>query len=98
MKGAHDEAKHVLICRGQRPRVVGLRGSAGVAGCRVLWAGVGAEGYGRGMRVAAVLIDIDGVLTVSWRPLPGAVAALRRLRSAGLPLALVTNTTSRSRA
>jgi HAD superfamily hydrolase (TIGR01458 family) len=50
------------------------------------------------MRVGAVLIDIDGVLTVSWRPLPGAVAALRRLRSAGLPLALVTNTTSRSRA
>ena len=53
---------------------------------------------GRGMRIAAVLIDIDGVLTVSWRPLPGAVAALRRLRAAGLPLALVTNTTSRPRA
>jgi HAD superfamily hydrolase (TIGR01458 family) len=50
------------------------------------------------MRVGAVLIDIDGVLTVSWRPLPGAVAALRRLRAAGLPLALVTNTTSRPRA
>ena len=50
------------------------------------------------MHVGAVLIDIDGVLTVSWRPLPGAVAALRRLRSAGLPLALVTNTTSRPRA
>ena len=46
----------------------------------------------------AVLIDIDGVLTVSWRPLPGAVAALRRLRAAGVPLALVTNTTSRTRA
>jgi HAD superfamily hydrolase (TIGR01458 family) len=50
------------------------------------------------MRVGAVLIDIDGVLTVSWQPLPGAVAALRRLRAAGLPLALVTNTTSRPRA
>jgi HAD superfamily hydrolase (TIGR01458 family) len=45
-----------------------------------------------------VLIDIDGVLTVSWRPLPGAVAALRWLRAAALPLALVTNTTSRPRA
>ena len=39
-------------------------------------------GYGRGMRIGAVLIDIDGVLTVSWQPLPGAVAALRWLRAA----------------
>ena len=46
----------------------------------------------------AVLIDIDGVLTVSWRPLPGAVETVRRLRSAGFRLALLTNTTSRSRA
>ncbi|GAA5111982.1 TIGR01458 family HAD-type hydrolase [Haloechinothrix salitolerans] len=44
-----------------------------------------------------VLIDIDGVLTVSWRPLPGAVDALAWLRRAGYPLKLVTNTTSRSR-
>ncbi len=49
-------------------------------------------------RIRAVLIDIDGVLTVSWEPVPGAVGALRRLRAAGFPLALVTNTTSRSRA
>jgi ribonucleotide monophosphatase NagD (HAD superfamily) len=42
------------------------------------------------MRIRAVLIDIDGVLTVSWQPLPGAVAALERLRAAALPLALVT--------
>ncbi len=49
-------------------------------------------------RIGAVLIDIDGVLTVSWKPLEGAVAALRRLRREGLPLALVTNTTSRTRA
>jgi HAD superfamily hydrolase (TIGR01458 family) len=49
-------------------------------------------------RIHAVLIDIDGVLTVSWKPLPGAVAALRRLRADGYPLALVTNTTSRTRA
>ncbi|KOU60688.1 HAD family hydrolase [Streptomyces sp. MMG1533] len=48
--------------------------------------------------VRAVLIDIDGVLTVSWRPLPGAVEALREIRQAGLPVALVTNTTSRTRA
>jgi ribonucleotide monophosphatase NagD (HAD superfamily) len=38
------------------------------------------------------------VLTVSWQPLPGAVAAVRQLRAAGRPLALVTNTTSRPRA
>jgi HAD superfamily hydrolase (TIGR01458 family) len=50
------------------------------------------------MRVGAVLIDIDGVLTVSWQPLPGAVVALQQLRERALPLALVTNTTSRSRA
>ena len=49
-------------------------------------------------RIPAVLIDIDGVLTVSWKPLPGAVAALRRLRAAAARLALVTNTTSRTRA
>ncbi|MBC7271169.1 MAG: HAD-IIA family hydrolase [Streptomyces sp.] len=48
--------------------------------------------------VRAVLIDIDGVLTVSWQPLPGTVEALREIRDAGLPVALVTNTTSRTRA
>lgn len=47
--------------------------------------------------IGAVLIDIDGVLTVSWEPLPGAVRAMERLRAVGVPLALVTNTTSRTR-
>ena len=57
------------------------------------------DGYRRAMEsVRAVLIDIDGVLTVSWKPLPGAVRALARIRGAGLGVALVTNTTSRSRA
>lgn len=45
----------------------------------------------------AVLIDIDGVLTVSWKPLPGAVEALQRVRHAGPAFALLTNTTSRTR-
>lgn len=53
---------------------------------------------GRSARIGAVLIDIDGVLTVSWKPLPGAPEAMERLRAAGLPLALVTNNTSRTRA
>ncbi|MGW0770073.1 HAD-IIA family hydrolase [Streptomyces sp. NPDC002676] len=48
--------------------------------------------------VRAVLIDIDGVLTMSWKPLPGAVEAVRAIRAAGLGVALVTNTTSRTRA
>ena len=47
--------------------------------------------------VRGLLIDIDGVLTVSWRPLDGAVAAIRAIRDAGLPIVLVTNTTSRTR-
>lgn len=47
--------------------------------------------------VRGVLIDIDGVLTVSWEPLAGAVDALRAIRDSGLPVALLTNTTSRTR-
>ena len=35
---------------------------------------------------------------MSWKRLERAVAALRRLREAGPPLALVTNTISRTRA
>ena len=49
------------------------------------------------MGVDTVLIDIDGVLTTSWKPLPGAVDAIKRLRADGLSIALVTNTTSRTR-
>ena len=44
------------------------------------------------------MIDIDGVLVVSWRALDGAVGALQRVRSAGIPLRMLTNTTSRTRA
>lgn len=48
-------------------------------------------------RVSGVLFDIDGVLTVSWEPLPGAAEAVAAVRAAGLPMRLVTNTTTRSR-
>lgn len=44
--------------------------------------------------VEAVLVDIDGVLVVSWQPVPGAAEALARLRSARLPMRFLTNTTS----
>jgi HAD superfamily hydrolase (TIGR01458 family) len=45
----------------------------------------------------AVLLDLDGVLYVEGRPLPGAVAAVEELRAAGLTLRFVTNTTAHSR-
>lgn len=48
--------------------------------------------------MATVLIDIDGVLAVSWKAIPGAVEALERLRREGHRFALLTNTTSRTRA
>ncbi len=47
--------------------------------------------------IEGLLLDMDGVLGVSWRPLPGAAAAVARLRKAGLPLRVITSTTARSR-
>ena len=38
----------------------------------------------RSTDVDGVLLDIDGVLAVSWEPLPGAVEAMRWLRRAGI--------------
>jgi HAD superfamily hydrolase (TIGR01458 family) len=46
----------------------------------------------------AVLLDLDGVLYVEGEAIPGADEAVARLRSAGLGLRFVTNTTARSRA
>lgn len=48
-------------------------------------------------RIRGVLIDIDGVLAVSWRPIEGAPQALAALRSGGVPFRLVTNTTELTR-
>lgn len=45
----------------------------------------------------SVLLDVDGVLTVSWAPLPGAADALGWLRAHDVAFRLVTNTSSRSR-
>ena len=47
--------------------------------------------------VRGVLLDIDGVLTVSWAPLPGAVDTIAWLRDKDLPFRLVTNTSAKSR-
>jgi HAD superfamily hydrolase (TIGR01458 family) len=48
--------------------------------------------------VAAVLLDIDGVLHLSGDPIPGAPEAVRALREAGHRLRFVTNNTVRARA
>ena len=47
--------------------------------------------------VDGLLIDIDGVLTVSWEPIAGAVEAFDELRRRGIPFRLATNTTTRTR-
>ncbi len=48
--------------------------------------------------VDGLLLDMDGVLAVSWDPVPGAAEAVATLRRRGLPFRLVTNTSSESRA
>lgn len=48
--------------------------------------------------MAAILLDVDGVLHVSGEPIPGGADAVRRLRTAGHRLRFVTNNTTRSRA
>lgn len=50
------------------------------------------------MTTRGLLIDIDGVLTVSWEPIPGSLDAFAELRRRAIPLRLATNTTSQTRA
>ena len=47
--------------------------------------------------MAAILLDVDGVLHVSGEPISGAVDAVRRLRADGHRLRFVTNSTTMSR-
>lgn len=49
------------------------------------------------MDVDGLLLDIDGVLSVSWEPIDGAVATLRWLRDHRVPFRLITNTTTHTR-
>ena len=51
----------------------------------------------KGSGIDGILLDIDGVLTVSSKPIPGAQDALSWLRSRGIPFRLLTNTTEESR-
>ena len=48
--------------------------------------------------MAAILVDVDGVLHVSGAPIAGAANAVRRLRDDGHRLRFVTNSTTKSRA
>lgn len=47
--------------------------------------------------MAAILLDVDGVLHVSGEPIPGAADAVRRLRADGHRIRFVTNSTIMSR-
>src|SRR5207248_10327431 len=48
--------------------------------------------------MAAILLDVDGVLHVSGAPIAGAATAVKRLRDDGHRLRFVTNSTTKSRA
>jgi HAD superfamily hydrolase (TIGR01458 family) len=48
--------------------------------------------------IDGVLLDMDGVLAISWRRLPGAVETIRTLRDEGVPFRIVSNTTTHTRA
>jgi HAD superfamily hydrolase (TIGR01458 family) len=48
--------------------------------------------------MAAILLDIDGVLHVSGKAIPGAPEAVQRLRAEGHRIRFVTNNTTRARA
>ena len=51
----------------------------------------------RGNRTArGILLDLDGVVYVGRRVLPGSLDAISRIRAAKLPLKFITNTTRRS--
>ena len=49
------------------------------------------------MDVDGLLLDIDGVLSVSWKPIDGAIQTLDWLREQAIPFRLVTNTTTHPR-
>lgn len=49
------------------------------------------------LMAAAVLFDIDGVLVLSWRAIPGAAETVRQLTHHGIACAYLTNTTTRTR-
>ena len=49
------------------------------------------------MNADGLLLDIDGVLAVSWEPIAGAVDTLSWVRQQAIPFKLITNTTTHTR-
>ena len=49
------------------------------------------------MDVDGLLLDIDGVLAVSWEPIAGAIDTLSWLHERAIPFRLLTNTTTQTR-
>ena len=49
-------------------------------------------------RPRALVLDMEGVLHVDWAALPGSTEAVQRFAAAGLEIAVLTNTTGRTRA
>jgi len=47
--------------------------------------------------IDGLLLDIDGVLSVSWEPILGSIEAMEVFARAGMPLCLITNTTTHPR-
>jgi HAD superfamily hydrolase (TIGR01458 family) len=47
---------------------------------------------------AAIVLDMEGVLHVDWTPIAGSPEAVAELRRRGIELAILTNTTGRTRA
>jgi HAD superfamily hydrolase (TIGR01458 family) len=45
-----------------------------------------------------VVLDMEGVLHVDWQPMEGSPGAMARLQAAGIGIAILTNTTGRTRA
>ena len=48
--------------------------------------------------VQGIVLDMEGVLHVDWRPTEGSAAAVEQLAGAGIELGVLTNTTGRTRA
>ncbi|MBA3691699.1 MAG: TIGR01458 family HAD-type hydrolase [Actinobacteria bacterium] len=48
--------------------------------------------------VEGLLLDMDGVLALSFEPMPGAVDTLAWIKGQGIPFRIVTNTTTHTRA
>ena len=47
--------------------------------------------------VEGLLLDLDGVVHIRDKPVPGSLDAIARLRAARIPFRFVTNTTRRPR-